>query len=59
MQMMEKDAEIESLKKEIAQLREEKNSHVMAEHNSTAPLLSEMGLDSIGTIVDLIKTEAN
>ena len=26
MQMMEKDAEIESLKKEIAQLREEKNS---------------------------------
>lgn len=47
MQMMEKDAEIESLKKEIAQLREEKNSHVMAEHNSTAPLLSEMGLDSV------------
>ena len=47
MQMMEKDAEIESLKKEIAQLREENNSRVMAEHNSTAPLLSEMGLDSV------------
>ena len=47
MQLMEKDAEIESLKKKIEELSEKKNTAPEENDHSFAPLLSEMGLDSV------------
>ena len=50
-QMMEKDAEIEELKKQIAELSEKKNNETKRIDNSFTPQISEMGLD----YVDLAK----
>lgn len=46
-QMLEKDAEIEDLKRQLSELSEEKNTATVPEDNSFTPQISEMGLDSI------------
>lgn len=47
MEVMEKDSEIEQLRNEIAQLKEEKNALLAEKKHSSSPLLSEMGMDSV------------
>lgn len=47
LKMMEKDAEIEALKAQIAEFNEKKNTVLGEKDYSCAPLLSEMGLDSV------------